>query len=89
MDNATENGTMPAMPMDNISSARAEEGYFDPFAYGMTKREQFAMAAMQNILSRFNPYEYGDFDSSNYDETATHAVFLADALLNALETNNG
>lgn len=48
---------------------------------GLTKREAFAMAAMQNILSKYNPYENGDFDSSDYDLTAKHAFGLADAML--------
>ena len=56
---------------------------------GLTKREHFAAMAMQNILSRYNPYEFGEFDSSEYDDTATHAVHLADALLKALEANDG
>ena len=28
---------------------------------GLTKREMFAMAAMQNIQLTYNPYESGDF----------------------------
>ncbi len=58
---------------------------FDVISEGLTKREAFAMAAMQNILSHYNPYESGDFDSSEYNVTASHAVGLADALLKELE----
>lgn len=51
---------------------------------GLTKREVMAMHAMQNILSRYNPYEQGDFDSSNWESTAKNSVGLADALLKEL-----
>ena len=52
---------------------------------GLTKREQFAAMAMQTVLGKYDPYEYGDFDSSNYEETARNAVGLADALLKELD----
>ena len=51
---------------------------------GLTKREIMAMHAMQNILTRYNPYESGDFDSSQWEETAKNSVGLADALLDEL-----
>ena len=43
------------------------------------------MNAMQNILGRYNPFESGDFDSSDYDVVVKHSVGLADALLAELE----
>ena len=55
---------------------------------GLTKREHFAAMAMQSVLGKYNPYEYGDFDSSNYEETARNAVGLADALLKELAKPN-
>ena len=54
------------------------------FHPGLTKREAFAMAAMQNVITTYNPWEQGDFDSSNYEEAAKQAVGLADALLKEL-----
>lgn len=75
-----KNADLPAMPIiDDKISTYEKEIYL-----GLTKREMFAMHAMQNILSRYNPYESGAFDSGDYEETAKHAVGLADALLKEL-----
>jgi len=52
---------------------------------GLTKREYLAGLALNTILSSYNPYESGDFDSSDWDTTVNNAVGLADALLAALE----
>ena len=52
---------------------------------GLTKREHFAGLAMQNIINRYNPFEQGDFDSSEYEIVAINAVGLADALLAELD----
>ena len=52
---------------------------------GLTKREMFAMHAMSAALDKYNPYESGDFDSSDWEVTARNAVGLADALLAELE----
>jgi len=84
------NGDMPASALfdryGNCSYAKDDRGYTTTVINsGLTKREAFAMAAMQNILSHYNPYESGDFDSSEYNVTASHAVGLADALLKELE----
>ena len=77
-----KNADLPAMPNSN------PETYPTPccvgYGNGLTKREMFAMHAMQNILMRYNPYESGVFDSSDYEETAKHATGLADALLEEL-----
>ena len=54
------------------------------FHPGLTKREHFAALAMQNIVSSFNPYEQGDFDSSDFELTAKLSIGLADALLKEL-----
>lgn len=48
---------------------------------GLTKREAFAMSAMQNILSQYNPFEQGSFDSSDYDTVVQNSWGLADAML--------
>lgn len=52
---------------------------------GLTKREMFAMHAMSTVLSKYDPWENGHFDSSNWQETAENCVGLADALLAELE----
>ena len=48
------------------------------FYHGLTKREMFAVAAMQGILSNSN-------DRYTYEQLAGHAVAQADALLSELE----
>lgn len=72
-----KNKDLPAMPMCSTSSQRAEEGFYDPFAYGLTKREYFAGMAMAQMAC------WLDADSIN--NNAVCAVQHADALLKALE----
>jgi hypothetical protein len=78
-----DNKDMPAMPNTN------PETYPTPcpinYGHGLTKREHFAGLAMQSVLNNFNPYEQGDFDSSDYRLTVQHSVGLADALLDELD----
>jgi hypothetical protein len=53
---------------------------------GLSKREMFAMAAMQGILSNHwcqNDYK-NHIDALSYSEVASQAVGYADALLNEL-----
>ena len=72
-----KNADMPAMPIELDGN-----GQYAPVAYtGLTKREMFAMAAMQGILSNPN-------DRYTYDQLAGHAVNYADALLAELEVND-
>ena len=85
MTRAISNGNLPASP----SSVSNSEGVFEDsdstgLGYGLTKREHFAAMAMQNILTSFNPYEQGDFDSSDFELTAKLSVGMADALLKEL-----
>ena len=85
-----KNKDMPAMPATVKVDRNPPPGSGYPTSKdvacsGLTKREMFAMHAMQNILGRHNPYESGDFDSSDYKLTAKHAVGLADALLAELD----
>ncbi|WP_428615769.1 hypothetical protein [Pseudoalteromonas sp.] len=76
-----KNSDMPAMPIE-LSGFNQ----FAPEAHtGLTKREMFAMHAMSAALDKYNPYESGDFDSSDWEVTARNAVGLADALLAELE----
>ena len=72
-----KNTNAPAMPIE-LSGF----GQYAPEVHtGLTKREMFAMAAMQGILS--NPY-----DRYTYEQLAGHAVNYAYALLAELEKQN-
>lgn len=79
-----KNADMPAYPIEFNGFGRfAPETHF-----GLSKREEFVKAAMQSVLNNYNPYESGDFDSSDYDTTAKHCIALADAVLKELEKSN-
>ena len=87
-----KNGNVPAMPTKGALNRETDEawayqvGEDDEFQFvGLSKREHFAGLAMQNIINRYNPWEYGDFDSSEYEIVAENAVGLADALLKELD----
>ncbi len=70
-----KNADMPAMPtpvMDNHQTPHGTEP-----TYGLTKREMFAMAAMNGILSRTG--------SPDRHIVAGYAVDYADALLKELD----
>ena len=74
----TNNGDLPAMPVEH-------NGWGEP-CNGLTKREQFAMAAMQGLLSGKNGdadlYESAPDWVRNVSEAS---VEFADALLAELE----
>ena len=76
-----KNADMPAMPIheiDNVCSVDGNEGPFlsTRISTGLTKREMFAMAAMQGLLA----------DPSSQIESSAHAaVIAADLLLRALD----
>ena len=78
------NGDKPASPLDSIAESDMCGGYNYEHS-GLTKREAFAMAAMQGIMVNSNP-QVSD-DSSIY-LVAAIAVDQADALLAALENND-
>ena len=91
-----KNADMPATAIFNakggvldLTDGTVDSGYLSQngrvFATGLTKREAFAMAAMKNILSSYNPYEQGQFDSSDFELTVTNAIGLADAMLKELD----
>lgn len=68
------NGNTPAMPIELNGF-----GLYEPAAYmGMTKREMFAMAAMQACRSRHSNYP-------SWEALSKDAVEIADALLAELE----
>ena len=78
-----KNGDLPAMPVEegHLYQSRRDNGSWALGALGLTKREMFAMAAMQGILS---------CDNSEFTNVAAiSAVAHADALLAELERTNG
>ena len=82
------NANKPAMPQSATKDGYAcnyGENSDTQVPTGLTKREMFAMHAMSAALDKYNPYESGDFDSSDWEVTARNAVGLADALLAELE----
>ncbi len=77
-----KNADMPAMPVHDVVETCSADGNEGPFLLtreytGLTKRQMFAMVAMQGILTR----------SANTDRSAIarYAVEYADALLAELE----
>jgi hypothetical protein len=75
-----KNSDMPAMPMLNSSSDAYVLKAPANWAHGLTKREIYAMAAMQGLLASLT----ADDDLSPR-ELARSAVVNADALLVELE----
>ena len=76
-----KNGDLPAMPLPNGADGTpwlARDLGNPQQVIGLTKREQFAMAAMQGILAIGNK-------SATEDIIASCAVRMADALLEELE----
>jgi len=73
-----KNGDLPAMPLAYTREYPTSVGFekHEEVCFGLTKREQFAMAAMQGILAKPEV-------SMNY--AAQDAVKLADELLAELE----
>ena len=61
------NADTPAMPIENTSD----------YWHGLTKREAFAMAAMQGLCSKQGAYDRAE-------HLALDAVYQADAVLAAL-----
>ena len=77
----TNNGDLPAMPVVEETKAEQYNGgtytTATAISFGLTKREMFAMAAMQGLLAH-------EADS-NPQFIAQDAVIIADALLAELE----
>ena len=78
-----KNADLPAMPTiyADMATNGQREIYCDQT--GLTKREQFAMAAMQGILS--NNAMIDNCDKQSMEWTAARAASCADALLAELE----
>ena len=75
----TKNGDLPAMPLEREAELASSFNAAD--TYGLTKREQFAMAAMQGLLTNRS----GILQPRNAHDVAFLAVELAEALLEQLE----
>lgn len=78
-----KNADMPAMPLVNEHGHpfHASSVAFDnhPLTSGLTKREMFAMAAMQGMCSHSGDYHL-------HEHLAHDALMYADALLAELES---
>jgi hypothetical protein len=74
-----KNGDLPAMPVatEQLYESRCNSGSWELASLGITKREMFAMAAMQGICS--------SSPTISNELIASEAVALADALLAELE----
>ena len=77
-----KNADLPAMPQNNSETLCQQTGTPNPMHSGLTKREMFAMAAMQGILSSGATYK-GSAENRNL--LAADAVAHAEALLAELE----
>lgn len=84
MSEEIKNGDLPAYPTPYCDFAPNGDREFYCDNNGMTKREVIAMHSIHCVLDKFNPFECGDFDSSDYETVAKHAVGIADALLREL-----
>ena len=77
-----KNADQPAMPTDSVEDTGAP--YFRQIkSNGLTKREIFAMAAMQGMLA--NAVLGGDFVKYNHEGMMVLAVQKADKLLAELD----
>jgi hypothetical protein len=79
------NGNLPAMPQTHSDNLCQQTGTVKVEHAGLTKREMFAMTAMQGLLSNatLKPYiGMSGFDSGNI---SLCAIVMADALLAELE----
>ena len=78
-----KNGDLPAMPVEegHLYESRCDNGSWALGALGLTKREMFAMVAMQGLFA--SGY------AATIAEIASDAVTASDALLAELERNNG
>ncbi len=76
-----KNSDLPAIGMDLDAAKEADEGYYNQHAHGLTKREHFAAMAMQGLMSCAA--------KDTAEAFARASVEMADALLEALENDNG
>ena len=81
MDNAIENGNMPAMPHSQVNFSSTGEQLIEIQFEGLTKRERLAIAALESGLCPYNAHKF--------DEIAAWCNSVADAQLKSWEANNG
>lgn len=82
-----KNADMPAMPIEGefwVDSTKPELGVES--YQGLTKREIFAMHAMEGLLAANSGWRNSNPMTNGV--IANEAVYLADALLSELETKN-
>lgn len=90
-----KNGDMPANVLVsstgvlwNLRDGHEDSQYLgqpnERFSFGLTKREQFAMAMAQGILA--NPRMIDNMDAGSIEWVAKRAASAADALLAELES---
>ena len=80
-----KNGDMPATAQSNNEIAKAFMEVEDCAPNGLTKREAFAMAAMQGLLANSEfPTSINGVEVCEYGLCASAAVQQADALLKEL-----
>ena len=85
MEKQIKNGDMPAMPQDYTLWCEGI-GICPTLGVGLTKREQFAMAAMQGMLANQYVQDFNGGESPDRPNAlAIKAVAYADKLLKALE----
>ena len=79
-----DNSNKPAfpVPVDLTNASLSQMSAKMLGNHGLTKRELFAMAAMQGILSAMDGWGYGG--NEHYDGVAKYSVKYADALLKEL-----
>lgn len=81
-----KNGDLPAMPVSCSETLCQMTGTVKPEFAGLTKREQFAMAAMQGLCADIGKaYDFCPKGESLGSYLARQAVSVADALLAGLE----
>jgi hypothetical protein len=83
------NGDKPAYPVEcqygegKITGVRT--GEYSGMSPGLTKREMFAMAAMQGLLAGHSEYFHGNGPVMVPVEVVKYAVIYADELLKQLD----
>lgn len=83
-----KNGDLPAMPVatERLYESRCNGGSWELGSLGLTKREQFAMVAMQGLCADIGKvYDFCPYGESLDSYLARQAVSVADALLAELE----
>jgi hypothetical protein len=80
---AIKNADLPAMPISEEDTDRIDAGV--TIYTGLSKREMFAMAAMQGLLSNSTIRANIGVDGKDNSKIAGGAVAIADALLAELE----